>query len=120
MANPEQIKQHFSMNAEDNGAAYIYDKKNITWFNELEASRLFLCKVFLLQPNHLLIQKMEANKWLKIITSADEYTHVFPPTKPKFHLTANCIHSHHNYINFELPVGFKEKYREKGVEQFRQ
>ena len=29
MADPKSIKQHFAINAEGNGAAYIYDKKNI-------------------------------------------------------------------------------------------
>ena len=119
MADPKSIKQHFAMNAEGNGAAYIYDKKNINWFNELEASRLFLCKILLLQPNHPLFQKIEIDKWLKIIT-IDEYTHAFPPVKPKFHSAGNCPCLHRDYINFKLPVGFKEKYSENGVEQFRE
>ena len=100
MADPKSIKQHFAMNAEGNGAAYIYDKKNINWFNELEASRLFLCKILLLQPNHPLFQKIEIDKWLKIIT-IDKYTHAFPPVKPKFHSAGNCPCLHRDYINFK-------------------
>ena len=115
-----KIKKSFVPHTEQQQAVdYIYSKRPINWFSDLEASRLILCKIMLLQPKHPLIQKIEAGRWVKVITPSDKYTHAKPPIAPKFHVSEACVYLQSDYLNLELPSTFKERYGEEGVIAFR-
>ena len=50
-ANPETVGKGLMM---ENCEELLYPHKKIDWFSDLEATRLFLCKILLLEPGHAL------------------------------------------------------------------
>lgn len=101
-------------------AAYLYPHRHIDWFNDQEVSRILLCTI-LLDADHSLHPKfMPDTGWEQLSTPADDFRMAIPPKAPAYHTHADCPALHSVYRNFELPVGLKERYGEKGVQQFRQ
>lgn len=102
----------------------LYAPRQIDWFNDLEASRLYLCQILLLEQNHALFAKMIGLGWLKIYTPADDYTRAAAPKPPAYHCDANCRGLRtEKFRDFQLPVGFAEIYGidcKMGVQYFRQ
>jgi len=88
-------------------------------FSDLEATRLFLCKILLLEPGHALFAQMIHQKWLKIYTPADNFRRATKPKAPSYHINKACEGLHQPFRDFELPVGFVEIYGEAGVIRFR-
>lgn len=103
------------MNGQD---ALLYTEHHIDWFSNLEAERLYLCKILLHEHSHPLFDQMIGKKWLYVFTPKDEYTHAVKPQPPRYHL-AGCDCMCHHFTNLRLPVGFKETYGIEGVEAFR-
>ncbi len=104
----------------ENQEQLLYPHRIIDWFNDLEATRLFLCKVLLLEQDHALFTAMLGKHWLKIITPEDDFTHAVAPKKPSYHIDVNCSALHTpEFRDFELPVGFLETYGVQGVQAFR-
>lgn len=97
----------------------LYSKRRIDWFTDLEASSLFLCKILLLEQDHVLFETMVGKRWLKIRTPKDDFTRAKAPKKPAFHQDVGCTALHADFVNFKLPVGFKEIYGEARVQDFR-
>lgn len=98
---------------------FLYDQCQIDWFTDLEASRLFLCKILLLEKEHVLFNKMVGKRWLKIHTH-DDFTRAKKPKEPAYHQRADCVGLHADFKDFPLPVGFKETYGVEDVECFRE
>ena len=115
-ANPETIGKGLMM---ENCEELLYPHKKIDWFSDLEATRLFLCKILLLEPGHALFTQMIHQKWLKIYTPADNFRRATKPKAPSYHINKACEGLHQPFRDFELPVGFVEIYGEAGVIRFR-
>ena len=114
-ANPETIGKGLMM---ENCEELLYPHKKIDWFSDLEATRLFLCKILLLEPGHALFTQMIHQKWLKIYTPADNFRRATKPKAPSYHINKACEGLHQPFRDFELPVGFVEIYGEAGVIRF--
>lgn len=115
-ANPETVGKGLMM---ENCEELLYPHKKIDWFSDLEATRLFLCKILLLEPGHALFAQMIHQKWLKIYTPADNFRRATKPKAPSYHINKACEGLHQPFRDFELPVGFVEIYGEAGVIRFR-
>ena len=115
-ANPETIGKGLMM---ENCEELLYPNQVINWFSDLEATRLFLCKILLLEPGHALFTQMIHQKWLKIYTPADDFRRATKPKAPSYHTNKACEGLHQPFRDFELPVGFVEIYGEAGVIRFR-
>ncbi len=115
-ANPETVGKGLMM---ENCEELLYPNQVIDWFSDLEATRLFLCKILLLEPGHALFTQMIHQKWLKIYTPADDFRHATKPKAPSYHVNKACEGLHQPFRDFELPVGFVEIYGEAGVTRFR-
>ncbi len=115
-ADPETVGKGLMM---ENCEELLYPNQVIDWFSDLEATRLFLCKILLLEPGHALFTQMIHQKWLKIYTPADDFRRATKPKAPSYHTNKACEGLHQPFRDFELPVGFLEKYGEAGVIRFR-
>ena len=103
----------------ENREELLYPHQKIDWFSDLEATNLFLHKILLLEPDHVLFTKMINQKWLKIRTPADDFLHATKPKAPSYHVNKACAGLYQHFRNFKLPVGFVENYNEQGVIDFR-
>ena len=115
-ADPKTVGKGLMM---ENCEELLYPNQVIDWFSDLEATRLFLCKILLLEPGHALFTQMIHQKWLKIYTPADNFRRATKPKAPSYHTNKACEGLHQPFRDFELPVGFVEIYGEAGVIRFR-
>ena len=115
--NP-MIKKGLKM---ENRDERLYPHQTIDWFSELEATRLFLCKLLIDQNTaHPLFDKMVREHWLHIYVPSDNYLYAVKPKAPSYHSEELCPGVNSNFCDFKLPVGFRETYGIRGVERFRQ
>ncbi|UOP04589.2 hypothetical protein [Conchiformibius kuhniae] len=96
----------------------LYSECCIDWFNNLEAARLYFCKILLLEHSHPLFDRIIGQRWLYVATPQDNYTRAARPQQPRYH-RAGCACVKSDFVDLVLPVGFKETYGIQGVERFR-
>lgn len=112
---PDPDKREFWSKILIPSSSGIYPDKRINQLlDEDELKRLFFSKLLFSEHESedlsQIKRDMLSQEWLKVITPLDNYRKIYPPHTPKFHTDKNCTALKGDYVNYELPYDFKEKY----------